>query len=69
MNRSCLKALRLEMYGASHPWCRTGYYAHKLTVKDFPDSFRDNMIFVEPIDFKDSKKIMDAYEELGITPR
>ena len=68
MIQSCLKALRLEMYGASHPWCRTGYYAHKLTVKDFPDSFRDNMIFVEPIDFKDSKKIMDAYEELGITP-
>jgi superfamily II DNA or RNA helicase len=59
LRSNALKELHSEMYGEC---------AYKLSVKDFPDSFRDNMIFVEPIEFKDSKKIMNAYEELGITP-
>lgn len=59
LRRSALKELHAEMYGQC---------ARRLTVKDFPDSFRGNMVFVEPIDFKDSNKIFDAYDELGITP-
>tara|TARA_R110000751_G_scaffold162382_2_gene268871 strand:- start:292 stop:1464 length:1173 start_codon:yes stop_codon:yes gene_type:complete len=59
LQQSALKELHTEMYGQC---------AYRLTVKDFPDSFKDNMIFVEPIDFKDSNKIMDAYDALGVTP-
>ena len=59
MRKSALDELHAEMYGRC---------AYKLTVKDFPDSFRDNMIFVEPLEFKDSNKIMSAYDSLGVTP-
>ena len=59
LSRSKLTDVKESIYGVS------GY---RLTVEDFPDSFRENRIFVEPIQFADSKKIMKAYDELGITP-
>lgn len=43
--------------------------AHKLTVEDFPDSFRDNRIFIEALDFGDKDAIHNAYAENGITPQ
>jgi len=45
-----------------------GITGHKLTVEDFPDSFRDNRVFVEPIQFSAPSKIIKAYEDLGVTP-
>ncbi len=45
-----------------------GTTGHKLTVKDFPDSFKNNRVFEEPIQFSSSSKIAKAYEDLGITP-
>ena len=45
-----------------------GVTGHKLTVEDFPDSFRDNRVFVEPIQFSAPSKIIKAYEDLGVTP-
>ena len=42
--------------------------AQKLTVEQFPDSFKNNRVFVEPIEFKEASKILDAYKDLGITP-
>lgn len=42
--------------------------ARKLLVSDFPDSFRDNLVFVENLDFGDRNKIHKAYSECGITP-
>ena len=41
---------------------------HRLAIEDFPDSFKENRVFVEPVAFKDSAKIIKAYDELGITP-
>jgi SNF2 family DNA or RNA helicase len=40
----------------------------RLTVHDFPDSFRANRVFIEPIQFQDQRKILNAYKEAGITP-
>lgn len=40
----------------------------KLTVDDFPDSFKENRVFIEPIAFGSAAKIAKAYKELGITP-
>lgn len=40
----------------------------RLTVHDFPDSFRANRVFIEPIQFQDQRKILSAYKEAGITP-
>ena len=40
----------------------------KLTVEDFPDSFKENRVFIEPIAFGSATKIAKAYKELGITP-
>lgn len=40
----------------------------KLTVDDFPDSFKDNRVFIEPVAFGSATKIAKAYKELGITP-
>jgi len=40
----------------------------RLTVRDFPDSFRANRVFIEPIQFQDQRKILNAYKEAGITP-
>ena len=45
-----------------------GICGHKLTVKDFPDSFRANRVFIEPVRFAGSKKIIGAYDDLGLTP-
>tara|TARA_R110002051_G_scaffold75747_4_gene137706 strand:+ start:5776 stop:7131 length:1356 start_codon:yes stop_codon:yes gene_type:complete len=42
--------------------------AQKLTVEQFPDSFKNNRVFVEPVEFKEASKILEAYEDLGITP-
>jgi superfamily II DNA or RNA helicase len=58
-NKSKLAPLRQSMYGVN---------CNKLTPADFPDSFRDNRVFVEPTEFKDLKKIDKAYEQLGLTP-
>ena len=58
-NKQKLVELNKQFYGVS---------AHKLTPKDFPDSFRENRVFVEPTQFSDWKKIDKAYSDLGITP-
>jgi superfamily II DNA or RNA helicase len=60
LDRSKLKGIRESLYGVT---------SSRLTVDDFPDSFRLNRIFVEPIEFRDKKKISAAYEELGMTPQ
>ena len=40
----------------------------RLTVDDFPDSFKNNRVFVEPTTFSCEAKIAKAYADLGITP-
>jgi len=45
-----------------------GKNVKKLTVSDFPDSFKMNRIFVEPIAFSSTDKIAKAYKDLDITP-
>ena len=40
----------------------------KLTVEDFPDSFKENRVFIEPVAFGSATKIAKVYKELGITP-
>tara|TARA_R100000654_G_scaffold8986_3_gene20861 strand:+ start:20352 stop:21647 length:1296 start_codon:yes stop_codon:yes gene_type:complete len=55
-----LKKLHDKIYGS---------VAAKLTILDFPDSFRNNRVFVEPMQFSDSKKIIKIYEKLGLTPQ
>jgi superfamily II DNA or RNA helicase len=40
----------------------------RLTVGDFPDSFKANRVFVEPVSFGSAAKIAKAYKDLGITP-
>ena len=40
----------------------------RLTVDDFPDSFKVNRVFVEPVAFGSAAKIAKAYKDLGITP-
>lgn len=57
-DRSALKVLRHQMYQTN---------VKKLNVSDFPDSFKANRVFVEPIQFEESSKIIKAYEQLGIT--
>jgi len=59
MDRGKLKDVRASMYGVT---------SHRLTVADFPDSFKLNRVFVEPIEFKDKKKIFAAYDDIGFTP-
>ena len=46
-----------------------GVMGAKLTVADFPESFRNNRVFVEPMQFADSKKIIGIYKKLGLTPQ
>jgi len=58
-DRSKLRPLRHKMYGTN---------VKKLTIHDFPDSFKENRVFVEPIQFDDHNKIIQAYDDLGITP-
>ena len=45
-----------------------GKNVKRLTVDDFPDSFKANRVFVEPVAFTSAAKIAKAYEKLGITP-
>jgi hypothetical protein len=61
ISRKKLKDVHCTMYGEQGS-------AYRLTIEDFPDSFKENRIFVEPIEFKDSKKILDAYGNYGVTP-
>ena len=55
-----LPLLRQQMYSTS---------THRLTVDDFPNSFKKNRVFVQPIQFRENKKIQKAYDDLGITPQ
>lgn len=57
--RAKLTDLNQEMYGKN---------VKKLTVSDFPDSFKLNRVFVEPVSFTSAPKIAKAYKDLGITP-
>lgn len=57
--RTALVELNKQMYGAN---------VKRLTVADFPDSFRENRVFVEHVEFSDARKIAKAYSDLGITP-
>tara|TARA_R100000808_G_scaffold16581_1_gene37345 strand:+ start:7210 stop:8505 length:1296 start_codon:yes stop_codon:yes gene_type:complete len=59
LSRAKLSDVKDSIYGVT---------GKKLTVEDFPDSFRDNRVFVEPVEFGGAKKIIKAYDELGITP-
>lgn len=54
-----LAALNKQMYSRN---------VKKLTVDDFPDSFKANRVFVEPVAFTSAAKIAKAYEKLDITP-
>lgn len=40
----------------------------RLSVSDFPDSFKNNRVFVEPIVFSEQSKILKAFSDLNITP-
>jgi superfamily II DNA or RNA helicase len=46
--------------------CMYGINTHGLTVSDFPDSFRDNRVVVDPIQFKNNNKIVRAYKNLNM---
>lgn len=59
--KSCLASLREQIY-------TVGGGGHRLTVSDFPDSFRENRVFVEPTWFDDLSKIKKEYDLAGITP-
>ena len=59
ISRSKLTGVKESIYG------KTGC---KLTIEDFPDSFKENRVFVEPVWFNNSKDIINAYADLGITP-
>ncbi len=59
ITRKHLPKIRETIYGVT---------GHKLTVEDFPDSFRANRVFVEPTRFSNTKDIVKAYSDLGITP-
>jgi superfamily II DNA or RNA helicase len=45
-----------------------GKNVKRLTVDDFPDSFKANRVFVEPVAFGSAAKIAKAYKDLDITP-
>lgn len=59
VRRSCLPAIRAEMYGKN---------VKRLTVEDFPDSFKENRVITEPVEFSKAAKIRAAYTKAGITP-
>ena len=59
-NPAHLPRLRAEMYSTN---------TMRLTVDDFPASFKLNRIFTVPIEFRENKKIIKAYDSLGITPQ
>jgi hypothetical protein len=45
-----------------------GKNVKRLTVDDFPDSFKENRVFIEPIAFGSAAKIAKAYSDFGVTP-
>ena len=59
VRRSALSHLRDQMYG---------HNVKRLTVDDFPDSFKKNRVIVEVIEFSNASKIRAAYKKAGITP-
>ena len=59
-DRSKLALLRSKMYGVN---------THRLTVEDFPDSFRNNRVYTKPINFRSNAKIQKAYDDIGLTPK
>ena len=59
VRRSALLPLRDQMYG---------HNVNRLTVDDFPDSFKKNRVIVEVIEFSNASKIRAAYKKAGITP-
>jgi hypothetical protein len=61
LSRQGLKDVHCTMYGEQGT-------AYRLTIDDFPDSFKENRVFVEPLEFADSKKILGAYDKYGVTP-
>ena len=42
--------------------------AAKLRIEDFPHSFKNTRVFVEPVECKNANRILEAYESLGVTP-
>jgi len=54
-----LKPIREQLYK---------YSTRRLTVDDLPEQFRYNRIFIEPVQFKDARKIRKAYDDLDLTP-
>jgi len=59
VKKSCLPAIREQMYSRN---------VKRLTTDDFPDSFKENRVIVEPIEFGKASKIRAAYTKAGITP-
>ena len=59
ISRSKLEEIKKAIYGVS------GY---RLRVSDFPDSFRNNRVFVEEVEFSEAAAIKRAYRSLDITP-
>ena len=59
ISRARLANVKEAIYGVS---------ACKLKIEDFPSSFRDNRVFIEPTQFSNTKEIIEAYDNLGITP-
>ena len=59
VERSVLPMLREVMYN---------HNVHRLTTKDFPDSFKENRVIVDPIQYANAAKIKAAYKKAGITP-
>jgi superfamily II DNA or RNA helicase len=59
ISRSKLEDIKKAIYGVS------GY---RLRVSDFPDSFRNNRVFVEEVEFSEAAAIKRAYRSLDITP-
>jgi len=62
-SRAKLGALQKALYDSPNK------RAAKLLHSDLPDAFRENMVFVEPIQFSSATKIKRAYDEAGITPK
>lgn len=56
-----LAPLHRALFGESGP-------ARRLTAADFPDSFRENRVFIEPVEFGAAKEIKQVYEDCGLTP-
>lgn len=59
VRKKTLPVLKEQMYSRN---------VKKLTVSDFPDSFKHNRVFVKPVQFSSYRDIIKVYEDLGITP-